>query len=599
MRPLIILLLPCACTDGDKGAPVDFGLGDSGGDTCEVRLAEAAVADTTDACAGAPPEEVVDPWEIEVEWFFDGSAGGVVTMPAVGNLTDDNGDGLIDNNDTPDALAGTYQSTLLLLDGGTGAAHWELTGYLEWGGTAIADVDADGDNDAIAVNAEDQVTALDGDGELVWQAEAYDGFASAYPEITVADLEGDGLPEVIVDRLVLNGEDGSVAFELDEPPTSFGSPVAADLDLDGHMEILLGGHVYDDEGALLWEGEDSENGTFNALANVDDDDEAEVLLVNDFAAYLYDHGGHLRTDIDLTIFRAGVPCAGDLNGDGAAEFAIPSYDLLYVVDGAGDLVWQVPILDTSSAAGCSVYDFDADGAAELLYADETDFFIFDGTTGEVLYKDPDHDSETLLEYPVIADIDGDGSTEVLVASNEADPAGIRAYGQKDGTWPAAGPGWPVHDYAGANVLTTGQVVSSPTPSWLTDNLFRGRPPVDPLAAVDLSVTVNDWCVSACASGALVVAFQVSNGGTVAAPAGVPVTLYAVSGETRFAVQTVTLAEAIPVGSAAAGQSFTAALSYFGPEGFVVAVNDDGAGEPVVLDCDRANDQAAISGPLCE
>mgnify|MGYP003597940990 CR=1 FL=1 len=108
---------------------------------------------------------------------------------------------------------------------------------------------------------------------------------------------------------------------------------------------------------------------------------------------------------------------------------------------------------------------------------------------------------------VVADVDADGSAEIVVVSNsDLEPAGVRAYRQVDDTWPGAGPGWPVHDYAGANVSTSGAVVTDPTPSWLTHNLFRGRPPADPLEAPDLTVSVTGWCVSSCPSGELVVGF---------------------------------------------------------------------------------------------
>jgi hypothetical protein len=54
-----------------------------------------------------------------------------------------------------------------------------------------------------------------------------------------------------------------------------------------------------------------------------------------------------------------------------------------------------------------------------MYADEQNLFVFDGV-GAVLLQVP-RSSGTLSEYPVVADIDNDGSAEILVVSNQYNP----------------------------------------------------------------------------------------------------------------------------------------------------------------------------------
>ena len=49
----------------------------------------------------------------------------------------------------------------------------------------------------------------------------------------------------------------------------------------------------------------------------------------------------------------------------------------------------------------SVFDFEGDGKAEMIYADEENFRIFDGTTGAVLFADDTHGSHTRIEMPVV------------------------------------------------------------------------------------------------------------------------------------------------------------------------------------------------------
>lgn len=622
MRSWLVLLPLCACASGgDKGAEPSYelcngldddldgaidedysdmdhdGIADCVDDECTIALPEAGVVDVSEACTGTEFSGVEDAWNIDPEWSYSDPGGGVIVMPAVGNMTDDNGDGVIDFNDTPDVAVATYSNTLILVDGGTGELIWELEGYYAYAGVVIADVDADGVNEVVALDGSYQVVALDGDGEAEWTADAY-AFTQFYPQPIVADLDEDGVPEIVFDQLVLNGEDGSVAVELETPTSPYNTPVAADLDQDGTMEIILGENVYGYDGELLWQGTISTYGNFSAVVDTDGDDEAEILMVTDSSAFLYEDDGDLITEFDLDILQAGVPCAADFDGDGEVEFGIPASTVLYMVEADGEEVWQATIDDASGLAGCSAFDFDADGDYEMMFADQGDFFIFDGPSGELLYNDSDHASGTVWEYPVIADIDADGSAEVVVASNGGGAGGLRSYGQVSNLWPPAGPGWPTHDYGGTNVTADGAVVTNPEPSWKAYNLFRARTPADDIASADLIVELVDFCVTACPTGEMVVGFQVSNQGPVDAEAGVPVTLYAISGSDTYAVQTITLTDPIPSGASVAGGQFTTVPSYFGPEGFVIRVDDDGSGGTTTRDCDRSNNDVSYDAPVC-
>ena len=68
--------------------------------------------------------------------------------------------------------------------------------------------------------------------------------------------------------------------------------------------------------------------------------------------------------------------------------------------------------------GSSVFDFEGDGAAEVVYADEETLWILDGATGQVELAWDEHDSGTRFEYPTIVDIDKDGSAEILLPEVE-------------------------------------------------------------------------------------------------------------------------------------------------------------------------------------
>ena len=70
--------------------------------------------------------------------------------------------------------------------------------------------------------------------------------------------------------------------------------------------------------------------------------------------------------------------------------------------------WSSPTQDGSSnRTGSSVFDFQGDGAAEVVYGDECYFRVYEGETGDVVYE-IEMSTATIHEYPLVADVDGDG-----------------------------------------------------------------------------------------------------------------------------------------------------------------------------------------------
>ena len=125
----------------------------------------------------------------------------------------------------------------------------------------------------------------------------------------------------------------------------------------------------------------------------------------------------------------GPPTIGDFDNDGQAEFALASkgayqvFDLECAADPlpekcsqAGILWWEVSQDYSSSKTGSSIFDFEGDGKAEAVYADECFVRVYDGATGEVLFS-RSRTSCTWNENPVIADTDGDFKAEIVVGSN--------------------------------------------------------------------------------------------------------------------------------------------------------------------------------------
>src|SRR5678815_1864953 len=79
--------------------------------------------------------------------------------------------------------------------------------------------------------------------------------------------------------------------------------------------------------------------------------------------------------------------------------------------------WAQPSQDASSKqTGSSIFDFDGDGRAEVVYADECFLRVYEGATGRVLYS-AYRTSGTWYENPTVADVDRDDNTEIVVNSN--------------------------------------------------------------------------------------------------------------------------------------------------------------------------------------
>ncbi|MEZ4401276.1 MAG: VCBS repeat-containing protein [Kofleriaceae bacterium] len=524
----------------------------------------------------------------------------VTMMPTVMNLTDDNGDGQVTLDDTPDIVFVSYDDqvnrlnvggVLRVVSGGcavdgTLAQHFVVgpaqieadTGiagvYFDpSGGVALGDVDADGAADIVASLQGGGTIALKRDGHVLWINQAAPAAADRKPapQPALADLDGDGHPEVIQGRVILNGEDGTVAGigTGDLGVNGFLGPVAVtgDLDLDGVPEVLAGGTAYDPMAMMRWAFTFPVPATtalcqqlpcdgFTATGNFDADDQGEVVIVRGGTIFILNHDGtplmvggapvEIAIPVDdCTRNEGGPPTVADFDGDGRAEIGVAGADYYVVADldclgtpapaGCSDpgIKWKVANADCSSrVTGSSVFDFDGDGRAEVVYADEDNFRIFDGVDGTVRLSLPNN-SRTRLEMPIVADVDNDGNAEVVFVENTTvttgGSQGIRVLGDATDSWAATRRVWNQHAYHVTNVSELGAIpahepanwtVASPnTVSGKMNNFRQNLPDFDALAAPDLTVALT-----LVPSGCILQA-HVCNAGDVVVGTGVPVRFY--------------------------------------------------------------------------
>ena len=126
--------------------------------------------------------------------------------------------------------------------------------------------------------------------------------------------------------------------------------------------------------------------------------------------------------------------------------------------------------DSSRVTSSSVFDFNGDGAAEVAYGDECYFRVYDGSTGEVYLALPSV-SRTVLENPVVADVDNDGNAEIVFVQNnhfaQCDEGNASTMGGMMDWHGAVLNDWPTGTVAKDSLPTGITVLGDPTDSWVT------------------------------------------------------------------------------------------------------------------------------------
>jgi len=191
----------------------------------------------------------------------------------------------------------------------------------------------------------------------------------SYTAVAVADLNGDGLPDVVTVYAHISAappHPGYVAVYLQDaanpghflPPSAYpvgNDPAAvavADLDGDGRPDIVTANAILSTNGA---------------------GDSTVSVLLQDGA-----HPGHYLPAVSYATGPDPVAVAiGDLNGDGKPDLAVADSSgiSLFLQDAAGRFLPRTIVATGGPCASVAIADLDGDGAPDLIATDAVSVLV--------------------------------------------------------------------------------------------------------------------------------------------------------------------------------------------------------------------------------
>lgn len=285
-----------------------------------------------------------------------------------------------------------------------------------------------------------------------------------YGNPRIADFNEDGREEVFVGNEVFDaitltpigsGGDGNVGRHFQHDGAMFMMGCAADVLPDSPgLELVCGNQIFSvsSSGVMLMRTIGDKHDGSSQVADFDNDGSPEILVrssMGRLSMYSVKEGKELFND---EYVMSAHPAIGDIDGDSIPEIVglvSPSRMAAYKYDPQNSRLvtqWEIAHSDRSAQTSMVIFDFNGDGSGEIVYRDQTSLRIIDGsgrkpqTIANMMVS-----SATKSEYPVVADIDGDGQAEIVISGTmyrdfKKDNASINIFKSNRWAW-APAPQW--------------------------------------------------------------------------------------------------------------------------------------------------------------
>ena len=230
--------------------------------------------------------------------------------------------------------------------------HAQLSGPSSWSASVVCDLKGNGGSDVIQTDETGTVWAFAAlTGKVRWQTKLKGIPVSP----AVGDLDGDGKPEIVVSTgqgviTALNGQ-GTVLWERTIGGSSHSWSTAAPVIFaasDGQARVAAAssdGHVFclDGKGEVLWRR--LMRGAAASSISVGDlnlDGRADICLVTQTGViYRFDEDGRAIWEIDMQCRSLAPGAIVDLDGDGKPDYLLCTQDgFLQVLNEAGEFVYR-------------------------------------------------------------------------------------------------------------------------------------------------------------------------------------------------------------------------------------------------------------------
>jgi outer membrane protein assembly factor BamB len=356
----------------------------------------------------------------------------------------------IDKDDTLEIVFSTYRndSMIYALNAEDGSILWQYnTGGCNDVAPLIFDVDQDDTLEVIVPGSCVAKTfCLNGvTGKLKWSTKTR---GSDSPP-TVGDIDNDGKPEILHGEfggyvICINGEDGSIAWELPVDLKSWiqTAPALLDVDQNGQLDFVVANWSFDNDDriwafngkdqSIIWEDTTPQGYFYHGVSFGDlDKDGKKELAIGSYDGNLYCYeaeSGIIKWKHKVPGSQyAGTPSVmADINMDDSLEIVYVDGNKIVTVNNRGKLLWKYEITGNgTSFRGVAIADVNEDDTLDVVFGSSVgNLEILNGLTGKLMFK-MDLQSHYGKQYkidhaPLIADFDLDDTLDVFIVGGHAE-----------------------------------------------------------------------------------------------------------------------------------------------------------------------------------